>query len=109
MTDRPLRIDLSDLDLAFENASHGATYYLDTQTGEVVLVAEGVDEDEELGQQIEQDDGTRFRDIPHADGRESYRDMERFIDTVENARFRDELLQAIQGRGALRRLKDTLL
>ena len=57
---------------------------------------------------IEQGYGTRYfrveRDDPYGD----YRDMERFIGTVEDARLRERLWNAIQGRGAFRRFKDLL-
>ena len=57
---------------------------------------------------VEQGYGTRYirveRDDPHGD----YRDMERFIGTVEVARLREQLWNAIQGRGAFRRFKDLL-
>jgi hypothetical protein len=57
---------------------------------------------------VEQGYGTRYirveRDDPYGD----YRDMERFIGTVEDARLRERLWNAIQGRGAFRRFKDLL-
>jgi hypothetical protein len=52
--------------------------------------------------------GTRYirveRDDPYGD----YRDVERFIGTVEDERPREHLWSAIQGRGASRRLEDSL-
>jgi hypothetical protein len=57
---------------------------------------------------VEQGYGTRYirveRDDPYGD----HRDMERFIGTVEDARLRERLWNAIQGRGAFRRFKDLL-
>ena len=57
---------------------------------------------------VEQGDGTRYirveRDDPYGD----YRDMERFIGTVGDARLRERLWNAIQGRGVFRRFKDLL-
>ena len=57
---------------------------------------------------VEQGYGTRYirveRDDPYGD----YRDMERFIGTVEDARLRERLWNAIRGRGAFRRFKDLL-
>jgi hypothetical protein len=47
--------------------------------------------------------------VPTADSRASYRDMEDFIETVSDPRLRSQLAYAIQGRGAFRRFKDTLL
>jgi hypothetical protein len=52
--------------------------------------------------------GTRFVAIPRLETHESYRDMEDFIITVRDARLRERLAAAIQGRGAFRRFKDVL-
>ncbi len=53
--------------------------------------------------------GTRFVELPEADARASYRDMEAFIDTVADRRLQYHLWNAINGRGAFRRFKDVLL
>jgi hypothetical protein len=58
---------------------------------------------------VEQGYGERYIAVPTADSRESYRDMEDFIATVGNQRLRSQFAYAIQGRGAFRRFKDTLL
>lgn len=63
----------------------------------------------EEAHQIEQGYSTRFIAIPEADSRESYRDMERFTDSIGDTRLQAELLRALQGRGAFRRFKDVLL
>jgi hypothetical protein len=52
--------------------------------------------------------GSRYIAVPEADSHEGYRDMERFILTVQDERLQDHLWQAIQGRGAFRRFKDVL-
>ena len=52
--------------------------------------------------------GSRYIGVPEADSHEGYRDMERFILTVQDERLQDRLWQAIQGRGAFRRFKDVL-
>ena len=52
--------------------------------------------------------GSRYIAVPEADSYESYRDMERFILTVQDGHLQDRLWQAIQGRGAFRRFKDVL-
>jgi hypothetical protein len=52
--------------------------------------------------------GTRYIAVPSDDSREAYRDMEAFIDTVEDGRLRERLERAIHGRGAFRRFRDVL-
>lgn len=51
---------------------------------------------------------SRYLAIPQADSYEGYNDMEAFIFTIEDSRLQDRLWQAIRGRGAFRRFKDTL-
>jgi hypothetical protein len=124
---RKLKINWMELDGAFQTSSGGLVemyHYLDLETGDVVMVtseAYGYLEeppDEELlgwmqdeiqvARQVEEGYGTRYIQIPEADGHEDYRDMERFISTVQSDRLRDQLWQAIQGRGAFRYFKDVL-
>ena len=52
--------------------------------------------------------GSRYIRVPRADSHEAYRDMERFIMTVDDERLRERLWRAIQGRGAFRYFKDVL-
>ncbi len=52
--------------------------------------------------------GDRYREIEPLDSHEAYRFMEAFIDTLDNAKLRDGLTRAIQGRGAFRHFKDAL-
>ena len=141
---RKLKIDLPELVSAFEESSPELNFYLDLETGEVVLVTEetrgeiervyaimygGGEEplmsfDTALEQSgaadweqealhtadlVEKGFGERFIEIPSDESRDGYRDMAAFIDTVQNRRLQDHLERAIQGKGAFRRFKDTLL
>lgn len=57
---------------------------------------------------VEQGYGTRYIRVERDEPYDDYRDMERFIGTVEDAHLRERLWSAIQGRGAFRRFKDLL-
>jgi hypothetical protein len=57
---------------------------------------------------VEQGYGTRYIRVEKEEPWDDYRTMERFIGTVEDARLRERLWSAIQGRGAFRRFKDVL-
>ena len=52
--------------------------------------------------------GTRYVELPEADTREDYRDMEAFIDTVTVPGLQRRLERAIRGRGAFRYFRDEL-
>jgi predicted dehydrogenase len=58
--------------------------------------------------QVERDTDDRFLSVDPGSSHDDYRDMERFIRRVEDGRLRARLWDAIQGRGAFRRFKDTL-
>jgi len=67
-------------------------------------------EKEELleADQVDRLFGSRYLAVPEADSDEGYRDMERFILTVQDAALQNHLWNAIEGRGAFRRFKDVL-
>ena len=57
---------------------------------------------------VEQGYGERFISVERDDPHQDYRDMERFIATVEDPDLQDRLWRAIRGRGAFRYFKDVL-
>ncbi len=104
-----VKIDWDELEGAFDFASYEMPHFLDTETGEIILLSDGVDDYEELQERIEADTEGRYLEVPVQDSREGYRDMEDFIETVGDSRLHDLLWVAIDGRGAFRRFKDVLL
>jgi hypothetical protein len=107
---RKVRVDLEELRLALEDASYEHKYFLDTETGEVIVVFEMFD-DEEAQRQLAEIDAAepgRYLQVPRADSRKGYDDMQDFIDAVSDEHLQELLNVAIQGRGAFRRFKDVL-
>jgi hypothetical protein len=96
--------------LALEAAPYEHRYFLDTETGELILVSELFDDEEAKRQLAEIDEAGpgRYLQLPPADSREGYRDMQDFIATVSHEHLQELLDVAIQGRGAFRRFKDVL-
>jgi hypothetical protein len=121
---RKLEIDWPGLDGAFQGGSWEMSFYLDLETGKVVVVTDEIagyleePPDYELSdwvqealqetRQVEEGCGTRYVSISQADSHEDYRDMERFISTVRDGHLRERLWKAIEGRGAFRYFKDVL-
>ena len=107
---RTLKIDLDELYDAMENSSYEVEYYLDLETGEILFVSEGMDDEEtgklkiQIGEELD-----RYEPIPKAESYEGYRDMQAFIATVEDDHLSELLEVAINGKGAFRRFKDVLL
>ena len=107
---RKVRVDLEELRFAMENASYEQRYFLDTETGDVILASEMFGDEETQRQLTEIDEAEpgRYLQVPRADSREGYDDMQDFIDTVSDEHLQELLNVAIQGRGAFRRFKDVL-
>jgi hypothetical protein len=107
---KALNIDIEELCAAMEDGSYEHEYYLDLDSGEVLLLSEYVGDEEtgELEEQIEEN-SDRYERIPRAESHEGYRDMVDFIVTLENEHLAELLGVAIDGKGAFRRFKDVLL
>jgi hypothetical protein len=107
---RKVRVDLEELRFAMEDASYEHRYFLDTETGDVILASEMFDDEETQRQLTEIDEAEpgRYLQVLRADSREGYDDMQDFIDTVNDEHLQELLNVAIQGRGAFRRFKDVL-
>lgn len=121
---RPVR--LSELLDALESDSDEHVTRVDLQEGRVVtvdrLVLSAMEEGDEealrdlpdwqkpeleIARAIVEDSGERFVDAPDKFDFHEYRQMERFIGTVEDAEAAGQLWRAIKGKGAFRYFKDT--
>jgi hypothetical protein len=96
-------VDLGDLANALEDHSFEHSWWLDPETGEIVLWS---DYSREQGEPEPEVRG--LTPIEPIVSHEGYRDMEDFIALVRDPRARELLERAIEGRGAFRRFKDTL-
>jgi hypothetical protein len=107
---RTVQVDLEELRFAMEDASFEHRYFLDTETGEVILVSELFDDDEAREQltRIDEAERGRYLEVPRADSHEGYAYMQDFIASVRDEHLQELLSVAIQGRGAFRRFKDVL-
>jgi hypothetical protein len=121
---KKLKVDMAELEWAFENASWEMSSYLDLETGEVITVTDEMryyleeppdrplkeweQEWVELAERVEGGYGSRYASVPRGDSHEGYRDMQRFISMVQDDRLRERLWRAIEGRGAFRYFKDVL-
>jgi hypothetical protein len=102
---------LSDIEIAMES-SEVMEWYLDLGKGELALVSDYKDDDDDTEELIENDiEGERFISVPARSSGEGWKQMEQFILSLENLdkNIRDLLLVSIQGRGAFSRFKDSLL
>jgi len=121
---KQLKVDMAGLMSAFEDAAWETNYFLDVETGEVLMFMNEdfhyVDEipDEPLPEWRQEwlekakavwlGRGERYLSVPEADSHRAYGDMEDFIFTVEDEHLRELLWVAIEGRGAFGRFKGVL-
>ncbi len=105
---KEIKVNWAYVETAFERNSPDLHSYIDRERGEVLVVVDGLAEDEEVRRRIVATPEAYVK-IDPASSREQYRWMERFVASVEDAQLRERLLVAIDGKGAFRRFKDVLL
>src|SRR6478672_8739744 len=120
---RELVIDFEEVAMAMEDHTGELRYFLDTQTGELVVIPPelgDLDSDEgpdpalladweretllPIAEAIRQGD-TRYEPVPTVDSRDSYHLMWDFTESVTNPHLAELLAVALDGRGAFGRFK----
>lgn len=105
---RPLAVDLEELAMILEGDPVEGGGRIDLKTGEV-WPQPAIDYAVEIGEEDEDaDDPDRWLWVDCEGSRPGYRDMEWFIDDLDQPEVADRLSIAISGRGAFRRFKDVL-
>jgi hypothetical protein len=102
---KSLAVDLEELAGILEGDPVMGGGRIDLRSGEVWPRA-AIEYFEEAGEL--DDDDQRWLEVACEGSRASYRDIEMFIDGVDDGRVADRLARAIHGRGAFRRFKDAL-
>ena len=122
---KKLKVDVEDVALIMENQDRfGSQYYLDTETGESILIPEEVMDALEEGESCEDlpawelellpqakaifEGSERYKEIPTRPSHEAYDVMVEFASDVKDGRVGSRLESAFHGKGAFRRFKDTL-
>jgi len=121
---KKLKVDVEDIAMIMDNHDRVASYYLDTETGEVVSIPEEVMSALEGGESCEGlpaweidllpqakeilAGSDRYEEIPIRFSHEGYRIMADFADGVKDPRIKRELEIALDGKGAFRRFKNVL-
>jgi uncharacterized protein UPF0158 len=111
---RRVPVNWSDLETALTTNAAEWTCYLDVRSGEVLMaLLDRLDEDEDWASEKEEiDAGLKAGHLIHVEplgSRVEYGWMANFMATVDDARLRDRLEVALDGRGAFRRFKNVLL
>jgi hypothetical protein len=104
---RSLPVDLEELSTILEGDPVHGGGRIDLRAGEV-WPQSAIEYAEEIGEIDDDDDSGRWLWVHCEGSRDAYRDMEWFIDDLDDTQFADLLARAISGRGAFRRFRDTL-
>lgn len=100
-----------------ESNDYELSAYIDRETGELVLSEEYDemfgDEESEDDEEFEYDEEfenlrERYLPIPHNGSRDSYEDMEEFIETVTDPKLKSRLQRAIDQRKPFANFKDVI-
>ena len=80
-----------------EDSSYEHDYYLDLETGEISLVGDDLDDEDSLAVRDHiENDPDRYEQIPKAESRDGYQDMQDFIATVKDDHLA-EVLETASG------------
>ena len=103
-----MKVQLSEIIDAVDFTDDNTEYYLDRETGEIIMINDEIMDRSECEELSEQLDEHGFYQLPSQFDIDDYRTMERFISTL-TGREADRLSRAIAGRGAFRRFKDEVI
>lgn len=102
-----MKIKLQQVIDAIEEADDNWTGFYDSQTGETVWLGDrDFDDDYEETEELIETSENRFYRFPTKFDIHEYSIMEDFVDDLPTGAIRNELMNAIRGRGAFRRFKD---
>lgn len=101
---KTLTIDLGMLTYAVEDHSGEHRHYLDSQTGEIILVSDYMDEREELQEQIDSDPD-RYLWIEPLESHRSFEIMADFVESLPEGAAQDILRRSLQRPKPFRNFK----
>ena len=122
---KKLRVDVEDIAMIMDNQDrHESNFYLDTETGETVIIPDEVITALEEGESCEGlpawelellpqakeifEGSERYEEIPIRDSHEAFQHMVDFTQRVKDTRLKGKLESALGGRGSFHRFRDAL-
>jgi hypothetical protein len=104
------KIDFDEFQLALEGldmmGGDIAGHFLDTETGELLVLGRGWEDYEELSQRLDAGLGERFRRVEALESHENFRIMEEFAGSLPESSLKSRLLEALSRGKPFRRFKD---
>lgn len=89
-----MKIDMKALISALEETARDTSHFLDRETGEVIKVS--ISSPRQIKERIQRSP-QRYVFIPRIPSAEGYKDMQEFINTVNDKKIKARLIEAIEG------------
>lgn len=123
---RRLKVDLDEISMAMRTDRSMDRVFLDTQSGDIIQIPMELDEDRiddekhiaylpqwekdmvDLARAVYDDTEGRYEPIPEKLSSEDYDTMVMFVRRLDDINLAQRLYDALEGKGAFRRFKDTL-
>lgn len=110
MPPRRLKIDFGEFQLALEGfdsvGGELVGHFLDTETGEILVLCRDWEDYEELSLRLDAGLGDRYRRIERLESGERFRIMQDFADALPESALRSRLFDALSRNKPFRRFKD---
>jgi hypothetical protein len=104
-----LKIDFDEFQMAiegFDTLGEPMSHFLDTETGEVLVLCRHWEDYDELCERIDGDLGERYRRIEPLESHESFRIMEDFAASLPDSAIKSRLFDALSRNKPFRHFKD---
>ena len=102
-------IKLMEIIDALESVNIDTTAVYSRKENRIIYIYDGMEEDEELLEEIECSEDDSYVSLPDQYDIHEYQMMVDFVRTIEDERKQDLLFNALHGKGAFRRFKDTAI
>lgn len=102
-----MKVNLNDVIEAIDFTDDGMTYYYNKRTGKIELVADSMDDYENVVDEIEEN-FEQYLSLPSRYEINDYQKMVNFISNLPTGKEAQQLTRAISGRGAYRRFREEL-
>ena len=102
-------INLDIIVEALEMTDNETEFFFDREKNDTVMLSQYSDDYQQVSDMIDEDEDDRFIRLPTQREINEYGMMEEFVSSVQNDSQKAALENAISGRGAFRRFKDTVI
>ena len=105
-----MKVKLDDIVIAIRDVNEATSNFYDREEQQIITLdyfGNSSEENQKLANMIE-NDSERYLSFPSQDEIRPYDMMEDFIETLPPGKAEEKLAEAIIGKGAFRRFKDTL-